>query len=588
MAFDGFVTHSIVRELNERLKAGKIDKIYQPEKDEIIISVRTPGGMQRLLISAASSNPRMHITEESRENPITAPLFCMILRKHLTGGKVISFTQQGFDRVVRIDIECYTELGDLTVKSLVVEIMGRHSNIILLQDKNKIVDSVKHIDFTISAVRQILPGLIYELPPAQYKTNPQEADAAWLEKTILSFPGDTLLDKLLLSEFTGMSPLLSREIVYRFCESAKVPVSQINVSDFSRHTIKFIKNVSDGSSDSCIVLDKASKKPVAFSCVRLTQYEGTGEIISADSISRAVEAFFSSRDMHDRLTQKASGTVKLINNNIERCEKKIAIHTEILENSKKREQYKIYGDLITANLYRMDSGISAVTVQNYYSENAEDVEIPLKPELTPSKNAQRYYKLYAKAKAAEQHSTGQLADAVSERDYLESVLDAVQRAETYADISEIREELTEQGYISASRDKKKKKNNKKTAPMKFLSSDGYTILVGRNNIQNDELTLRTAYSTDIWLHTKKIPGSHTIIRAGGNAEAVPERTITEAAAIAAYFSKAQKSASVPVDYTQVKNIRKPNGSKPGFVIYETNYTAYVTPDEKLVEKLRAE
>lgn len=588
MAFDGFVTHSIVRELSQTLVLGKIDKIYQPEKDEIIISVRTASGVHRLLISAASSNPRIHLTEESRENPITAPLFCMILRKHLSGGKIISFIQQGFDRVIRIDIECYTEMGDLTVKSLIVEIMGRHSNIILIQEGNRIIDSVKHIDFTVSAVRQILPNLIYELPPSQDKSDPKTAESAEIAEKIKSAPGDMPLDKILLSEFIGMSPLMAREIVYRYFSATKVFASSADADKFSEFAADFIRHGIIENTECCVVFDSSSKKPVAFSCVRLSQYEGGADIDEYASISRAVETFFSARDMHDRLTQKAAGTVKLINNNIERCEKKIAIHSEILENSKNRERYKIYGDLLTANLYRMQSGESSVTVQNFYSDSMEDIKIEIKPELTPSKNAQRYYKMYAKSKAAEQHSTEQLKEATDEKNYLESVLDSVQRAADYNDIAEIRDELAEQGYISAASGKKKNiKKKKASAPMKFISSDGYTILVGRNNKQNDELTVKMAFSTDIWLHTKNIPGSHTIIRANGEAE-VPEQTITEAAMLAAYFSKAQNSAGVPVDYTQIKNVKKPSGAKPGFVIYETNYTAYVTPDEKLVEKLKTE
>lgn len=584
MAFDGFVTHSIVDELKNILLFGKVDKIYQPEKDELTLSVRTHDGTRRLLLSAATSNPRLHLTEQSRQNPINAPLFCMILRKHLTGGKIVAITQQGFDRVVKLDIECYTEMGDLTQKSLIIEVMGRHSNIILVQSDNKIIDSIKHVDFTTSAVRQVLPGLFYEFPPPQDKTEPQNMTAKALAEKIKSSGSDTLLDKLLLSEFIGMSPLMSREIVHRHCKNTKSFVCDVNPEEFARHTMSFIKAVTDGKETASIVKNKDTEKPISFSCVSLTQYEGLGKIIPCESISYAVEEFFASRDMHDRLVQKASGTVKILNNNIERCEKKIAIHREIIFKSKDREKYKNCGDLLTANLYRITQGSSSVTVQNYYSEKGEDITIALKPELSPSQNAQRYYKLYSKAKTAEEHSTKQFEEALAEKAYLESVLDAVTRAADYSDIAEIREELAEQGYL-ALRTSKKKKTQQKSKPLEFVSSDGYTILVGRNNKQNDELTIRMAYSTDLWLHTKIIPGSHVIIRTGG-ADEVPDRTLVEAATIAAYFSKAQNSKGVPVDYTQIKNIRKPNGSKPGFVIYETNYTVFVDPDEKLVEKLK--
>lgn len=585
MAFDGFVTHGIVEELKKVLLNGKIDKIYQPEKDELTISVRTPDGTFRLLLSAATANPRLHLSEAPRQNPINAPLFCMILRKHLSGGKIIAINQQGFDRIVKFDIECYTEMGDLTQKSLIIEIMGRHSNIIFIQNDNKIIDSIKHIDFTTSGVRQVLPGLFYELPPAQDKSNPLEISVDALSTKIRNLANDTFMDKFLVSEFTGMSPLLAREIVYKFSSDTKVTSGDVDPTEFAHHTANFIASVVSGKETPCVIKDE-TEKPLAFSCVELNQFIGGGKIIPCEFLSYAVEEFFSARDMHDRLAQKSAGTIKTITNNIDRCEKKIAIHRDILEKSKDREKYKICGDLLTANIYRIEQGMTSVTVQNYYSENYEDITITLKPELSPSRNAQRYYKLYTKAKTAEEHSAEQLKSAEEELAYLETVLDAVNRAASYTDIAEIREELAEQGYISSG-NPKKKKTQQKSKPLEFISSDGYAILVGRNNKQNDELTIRTAYSTDMWLHTKVIPGSHVIIRTNGTGE-VPDNTLVEAAIIAAYYSKAQKSKGVGVDYTLIKNIHKPNGSKPGFVIYETNYTVYVDPDEQLVNRLKKE
>lgn len=585
MSFDGFVTHSIVRELREKLLSGRIDKIYQPERDEIIVSVRALTGNYKLLLSAASSNPRIHLTELDYENPITAPLFCMILRKHLGGGKITAVNQHGFDRVVSLTVESYNEMGDLTEKQLIIEVMGRHSNIILMHENNKIIDSVKHIDFTVSAVRQILPGLIYENPPAQDKTEPSAATPQFFEEKLAALPDDTPLDKFLLSELVGMSPLMAREAVYRSMGSCRVMLSECNPHEFSKKAADFIAGVIDGSEQSCVVCDKDTKKPIAFSCTSLTQYSGMAEIRSYDSVSRAVEEFFAARDRHDRITQKAAGTVKVINNNIERCEKKIAIHRGTLEKSQKRDIYKIYGDLLTANLYRIEGGASDITVQNYYSADGGEITIPLKPELSPSGNAQRYYKLYNKAKASEEHAAEQLAAAETEKAYLETVLDSVTRAQSYTDVAEIRDELADGGYITRNTSKKKK-FQKKSQPMEFISSDGYTILIGRNNKQNDELTIKMSYSTDIWMHTKNIPGSHTLIRTNGQSENdIPDRTIVEAAELAAYFSKARSGTGIAVDYTQVKNIRKPNGSKPGFVIYEANYTVYVTPDESLVERL---
>ncbi len=586
MAFDGFVTHSITGELSALLLMGKIDKIHQPEKDEITVSVRTHSGTYKLLLSAATSNPRLHLTEKNYQNPINAPLFCMILRKHLQGGKIIEICQHGFDRVVKFVIECYTEMGDLTHKNLIIEIMGKHSNIILTHQDNKIIDSIRHVDFTTSAVRQILPGLIYEFPPKQDKSEPTEVRESDFAEKLRNANTDTVLDKLILSEFVGMSPLLAREIVFRYASDTKILVSDVDATSFAKHLSDFLKSTINNSEKPSLVKEFESEKPISFSCVQLTQYENLGRIIPCDSISSVVEEFFSGRDLHDRLTQKASGTIKIINNNIERCDKKISIHRDIIEKSKDRDRYKIHGDLLTANLYQIKPGSDKIVVQNYYSENLENSTIELKPELSPSQNAQRYYKLYTKAKNAEEHSRKQLKDAENEKAYLETVLDSVNRATSYSDLVEIREELADGGYVTL-QNSKKKKNVQKSKPMEFLSSDGYTILVGKNNNQNDQLTIRTAYSTDMWLHTKNIPGSHVIIRTNGQGE-VPDNTLVEAAIIAAYFSKAQKATGVPVDYTLIKNIRKPNGSKPGFVIYETNYTVYVTPDEKLIEKLRKE
>lgn len=589
MSYDGIVTASVVSELKNKLINSRIDKIHQPENDEIVMSLRSPNGNYKLLLCANSSNPRVHITNTSKENPITAPLFCMLMRKHLSSGKIIDISQQDFDRIIKLDIESYTELGDLTVKSVIIEIMGKHSNIILINSDKKILDSIKHVDFTVSAVRQILPGLIYELPPKQDKLSPKMAGYNEILEIVQKFPNGTLIDKNILSEFLGLSPLISREIVYRFFGETRVFSEELKENDkenFARHIFNFFTDILDKKFSPCLILDKSTKKPSAFSCVKLSQYENIGITESNDSISEIIESFYVNRDIHDRITQKSAHLVKLLNNNIDRCEKKLKIHTENLEKSKNREKYKIFGDLITANMYMLEYGMSEARVTNYYSENAETVTIPLKPELSPSKNAQRYYKLYNKQKTTEKYSAEQIKSAKEEKYYLETVLESLSKAESQAEIFEIQEELSEQGYI-AKINSKKKKFQKKSKPMKFVSSDGYTILIGRNNKQNDELTIKMAYSTDIWLHTKIIPGSHTIIRTNGGEE-VPKRTILEAAQLAAYFSKAKNSTQVPVDFTEVKNVKKPNGAKPGLVIYDFYNTVYVQPNEELAERLAAE
>lgn len=575
MSYDGMVTHSVVDELNSKILGGKVDKVYQPENDELIFSIRTFQGNYRLLLSASASNARVHLTEKTRENPLTPPMLCMLMRKHIQGGKIIRIAQQGFDRVIRMDVESYNELGDLCTKSVVIEIMGRHSNIILLDSDDKIMDSAKHVDFTVSAVRQILPGLYYEAPPPQDKLSPDHFSVVELLNALDTSGDDLLLDKFLLSSFIGMSPLVAREIVYRYAQSTKVAKSEADTARFVTHVESFLEDICAQRYVPSLVIDPADGKPLAFSCVALTQYEGANSVQNKESISEVIDTFYETRAQREKMNQRSASLVKLLHNNIERCEKKLVMHCENLEKAKDRDRYKIYGDLLTANMYRLKYGMDRVEVENYYSEPLETVTIKMDETLSPSQNAQKYYKKYNKAKVTEKYATEQIADAEDEKYYLETVLESLVKAETPAELSDIRDELADQGYVPKS-NSKNKKHQKKSVPMKFLSSDGYEILVGRNNKQNDELTIRMAYSTDIWLHTKNIPGSHTIIRTRGENE-VPDQTVLEAAQLAAYFSKAQNSSKVPVDYTAVKNVKKPNGAKPGMVIYDFYNTLYVEP-----------
>ena len=578
MSFDGFVTRCIVSELNDLLIDGKIDKVYQPERDELILSVRTRQGTHRLLLSASASNPRIHLTTVQRENPMTPPMLCMLLRKHLTGAVITSITQQGFDRIVRIDTKTRDELGDICTRSIIIEIMGRHSNIILTDGDNKILDSAKHIDFTVSAVRQILPGLIYSLPPAQDKTLPSEVSATDLMNKTDALDTDCALDKFLVSEFMGMSPLLSREIVYRFCGSTRLSKGEADIAAFVVHTVDFLKKICNGEFSPALVYDRCEKRPIAFSCVKLTQYENGTDIEEKHSMSEVVDAYFEKRSNREHMNRRSAALLKLVHNNIERCEKKLVLHQENLISAADRDKYKIYGDLITANMYMIKYGMKSVTVQNFYSENGENIDIPLKEDISPSQNAQMYYKKYSKAKTTESYSKEQIKLAEDEKFYLESVAESLENVETPAELDEIRQELINEGYIPKQIFKKgAQKKQTKSEPMKFISVDGYEILVGRNNKQNDELTLRMAYSTDIWFHTKNIPGSHTIVRTKGPGEA-PDTTLMQAAKIAAYHSKARNSSQVPVDYTAVKNVKKPNGAKPGMVIYDHYNTVYVLPE----------
>lgn len=575
MSYDGMVTHCVVSELNQQILNGKIDKIYQPEREEIILVIRTLNGTQKLLLSASPANPRVHLTSSSKENPMTPPMLCMLMRKHLTGSKIVGITQLGFDRVIRLDMETRNELGDLCTKSLIVEIMGRHSNIIFVDENNKILDSAKHIDFTVSAVRQILPGLFYENPPKQEKFSPSFYSLPELLKRLEQYPDDSFLDKFLVASIDGMSPLFARELVYRFCSDAKTTCGTVDAAAFLTHTDGVLKQICQNEYRPSLVIDPVSKKPFAFSCILLTHYQNAGVVREESSISEAIDQYYELRSKQEHIKQRTAHLVKLVRNNIERCEKKYGLHQENLIKSQNREQYKIYGDLLTANLYMLKPGLQEISVSNYYSETQETVTIPLKEELSPSQNAQRYYKLYTKAKMTEKYASSQAEQAKEEKYYLESVLNSLETIESVAEFAEIREELADGGYLPKTNSKTKKKSQK-SKPLSFVSSDGFEILVGRNNKQNDELTIRMAYSTDLWFHTKVIPGSHTIIRTQGG-KPVPERTILEAAQLAAYYSKAQNSSKVPVDYTQIKNVKKPNGAKPGMVIYDHYNTLYVEP-----------
>ena len=575
MSYDGFVTHAIADELNRLLVGGKIDKVHQPERDEIILQIRTANGTHRLLLSANASHPRVHLTQISKDNPMNPPMFCMLMRKHFQGNKILQVEQAGFDRILRIKTEGRNEMGDFCCRDIVIEIMGRHSNIILIDENNKIMDSAKHVDFTVSAVRQILPGLFYDSPPTQEKEAPDNYSLLDMMTRLDKEPEDTLLDKFLLSSFTGMSPLLAREIVYRFGKNTKITKGEVNTAAFLTETDAFFKEICSNNYHPTLVISKDEKKPTSFSCVALTQYDGGAILEASDSISTVIDAYYEKRAQREHMNQRSAHLCKLVQNNIDRCEKKLGLHQENLEKSKNRETYKIFGDLITANLYRLSGGMKNLEAENYFSENLETIHIPLKEDLSPSQNAQRYYKLYTKAKMTELHATEEIEKATEEKIYLESVLESLEKAESPADLAEIKNELMDEGYLPKIHTKQAK-SQKKSLPMQYTSSDGYEILVGRNNKQNDELTIKMAYSTDWWFHTKDIPGSHVIVRAKGEAE-IPDNTVLEAAALAAYYSKAQKSVKVPIDYTTVKNVKKPNGAKPGMVIYDHYYTLLIDP-----------
>ncbi|MBQ4631085.1 MAG: NFACT family protein [Clostridia bacterium] len=586
MALDGIVISALAKETAEKIVGGRIDKIHQPEKDELIISVRTFGGAYKLLLCANPSFPRFHITNVQKENPDKPPMFCMLLRKHIQSGKILSVEQNGFERIVNIAIESYDEMGFLSQKHLIIEIMGKHSNIILTDKDGKILDSIVHVDFSVSSVRQILPGLTYSLPPSQGKKNPLEASR---DDIAFALSNDDLpIWKQILDTYSGISPLVAREAVYRAVGMSDLTGPEATRSDLEKIAVNFygiMCDVKDGVYNPCVISDKQSGKMLDFCSIDIAQYGSGAKSEHYPGVSEAVESFYVKKASSESMKQKCGDLLKLVSNNIDRCRKKLQLQLEILKKAEKREKFKIYGDLITANIYMIKQGMTEVTVQNFYSENFEEVTIPLKNDLSPSKNAQRYYQKYNKEKTAETETLKQKKLNEEELDYLKSVHEALTKAETGTEITQIRDELIEEGYLKNRGRLNKKRKPETPKPIHFVSDDGYDIYVGKNNMQNDYLTLKLSRSTDLWFHTKGIHGSHTLVPTE-DALTVPDSTYFQAARLAAYYSKGRGSENVPVDYTEVKNVKKPSGAKPGMVIYVNYNTLYVTPDEEEIERLK--
>ncbi len=575
MAFDGIVTACIVNELQEVLAGGRIDKITQPERDEINIMIRNGGKNYRLLISASSSDPRMHITTEQKENPEKAPMFCMLLRKHLSSGKVISFTQPDFERVIKMQIESYDELGDLSVKTLVAEIMGRHSNIILADCENRVLGSIKHVDFTVSSVRQVLPGMMYEMPPSQGKLNPMHATEDILYPLISS--SNLTADKFLLDTFTGIGPLNAREISFEFLDDTSKELSSLDKQQriiLTKEVIKYFESIKKGMF--CPVLLYKNENIVKdYNATDIKQYANAMRVEKQKSLCEGLDAYFATRDRAERMRQKSAGVNKFVENNITRCQKKLALQQQKLKDSEKREKYKQYGDLIIANIHKMPQSSSAVELENYY-DDMKPITISLIAELSPSQNAQRYYILYQKAKNAEKMSKEQIRLTTAELEYLESVKDSIARAENKQEIKEIQRELSMQGYSVRKATASKIRKEKPTEPHRF-DIDGFEVFVGKNNLQNDILTLKEAKGNDLWFHVKSFAGSHTVLKTKG--ETPSDDTIVKVAKLAAYYSKARESANVTVDYTIIKNVKKPSGAKAGMVIYDHYNTVNVMPQK---------
>ena len=573
MPLDALCLTAVAAEIRAAVQGGKIDKIYQPTRDEVVLYIRGPAGNVRLLLSANPGHPRAHLTERNRENPEQPPMFCMLLRKHLQGARILELNQPPLERILDFKLETLDELGDRVERRLVLEAMGRSANLLLLDGEGRIVDCTRRVDGDLArGQRQLLPGLFYRQPPAVDKLNPFTLSPEEL-RLVLANPLGKAWDKLLLDSFTGLSPLVARELAFRAGDDSEKLAAELE---------KLGKAVEENHFTAYLLVREG--KPVDFTFLPVLQYGPETESIPRESFSALLDDFFSDRESAERVRQRGQDLVKSVTSARDRTARKLGNQARELEATKNRERLRELGDILTSNLHLMERGMSTFRTMDFYDPEGGEVDIPLDPLLTPQQNAAKYYKEYNKAKTAEEMLTIQIEKGEKELEYLNSVLENIALAEGEKDLQEIRQELTETGYLRRPKTAAKRAKKVSGKPMEFRSSSGLRISVGKNNSQNDLLTTKLAYKSDIWLHTQKIHGSHVILwLEGGEADA---RSLTEAAQLAAYFSQARDGSKVPVDYTPVKYVKKPAGARPGMVVYTTYQTAVVEPDAELAKKLR--
>ena len=585
MPLDALCLSGVVHELQNALSGAKIDKIYQPGRDEVVLALRAPAGNVKLLLSANPSHPRAHLTQISRENPDKPPMFCMLLRKHLSGARLLELVQPPMERVVDLRLEALDELGDRVERRLVLEAMGRHSNLILLDGEGRIMDCLRRVDSDMSARRQVLPGLFYRLPPAQEKLAPSSLDRAALESALAAAPEESQADKWLLDTFGGLSPLICRELAFRAGGATDARLHQMGEGGRSRLLDELeglLRSVQENSFTPVMLAKEGH--PSDFTFQPISQYGPAVSCVPFPSFSALLDRFYEQRENQERVRQRGQDLIRSVTNARDRAARKIGLQEQELAATRDRERLRQFGDIITSNLHAMEKGMSRLTAADFYDPECPQIHIPLDPLLTPQQNAAKYYKEYNKAKTAESILTLQLEKGRRDLDYLNSVLEAIALAEGERDLQEIRQELTDTGYLrrpSKARDRGKRVASK---PMEFRSSSGLRISVGKNNTQNDLLTTKQAFKSDLWFHTQKIHGSHVILWTEGGQ---PDLTsIQEAAQLAAWFSQGRASGKVAVDYTPVKYVKKPGGARPGMVVYTTYETAYVAPDGELARRLR--
>lgn len=584
MPMDALCLSAVRREAERLILDGRIDKIHQPSRDEILMQIRSREGACRLLLSANPARPRMQLTERTRENPAEPPMFCMLLRKYLTGGRILEVRQPPMERLAELVIEATNEMGDKVTRRLILEAMGRRTNLLLLDGEGRIVDCLRRVDVDLSQenARPLLPGMFYKYPPIQTgKLDPgslTETDRAAL---LVSASPDTPADKFLMDHFLGLSPLIAREVAFEAFGEVDAPVGR-DPDALLDKLAALLDRLQGGQVQPTMLLREG--KPVDFSFRPILQYGPGTENRSFDRFSALLDEFYQAKENADQVRQKGQDLIKSLNHARDRLARKLALQEKELAETQNREENRIRGDLITANLYRMEKGMRSLKTENYYDPECREVEIPLDPLKTPQQNAAKYYKAYTKAKTAQEMLTIQLEKGAAEKEYLDSVLDSVSRAEGERDLAEIRQELEETGYLRRRGKGKNQMKRPAAKPLEFRSSSGLRISVGRNNLQNDKLTTKQAGKWDYWFHTQKIHGSHVILWTEG--EKPDDQSLHEAACLAAWFSQGREGKKVPVDYTPVKFVKKPAGARPGMVIYTTYQTAYVDPDEALVKKLK--
>lgn len=570
MAFDGITVAALVQELRDNLTGGRIAKIAQPEPDELLLTIKTPAGQRKLYISASASLPLIYLTDENKLSPMTAPNFCMLLRKHIGNGRITSISQPKLERIISLHIEHLNELGDLCEKKLIIEIMGKHSNIIFCDDKDMILDSIKHVSAQMSSVREVLPGRTYFIPDTMEKSDPLSVDVSSFMEILRLKP--VSLGKAIYTSFTGISPVIAEDICFLAGLDSQLPASELDEDTFLhlfRQFSYYMDDIRGCHFHPCIYYDGTSPKD--FGAVALSHFSNYTKQ-EFTSISEVLNTYYATKNTLTRIRQKSADLRHVVQTALERNRKKYELQKKQLRDTENREKYKVYGELIHTYGYNLAPNSRELTALNYYTN--EEITIPLDPTLTPAENAQKYFNKYNKQKRTFEALTELIQETADDIHYLESISNSLDIALTEADLIQIKEELMQTGYVRRKHTKKKEKITSR--PMHYISSDGYHMYVGKNNLQNEELTFSFANGNDWWFHAKGAPGSHVIVKTGG--DELPDHTFEEAGRLAAYYSKNRGNDKVEIDYVEKKHVKKPNGSKPGFVVYYTNYSLVIDSD----------